>query len=83
MIEADDGAYYTGVTTDVERRFKEHSGGGRIAYTIKDWQEAGGLQFPGALDNVGARNIGNSEVWRFSNVKIGKPNDALYIPHVR
>lgn len=24
MIEADDGALYTGVTTDVPRRFKEH-----------------------------------------------------------
>jgi len=31
MIQADDGAYYTGVTTDVERRFNEHSGGGRGA----------------------------------------------------
>jgi len=31
MIQADDGAYYTGITTDVERRFKEHSGGGRGA----------------------------------------------------
>jgi len=24
MIEADDGSYYTGISTDVERRFKEH-----------------------------------------------------------
>jgi len=24
MIQADDGAYYTGVTTDVQRRFSEH-----------------------------------------------------------
>jgi len=31
MIQADDGAYYTGVTTDVERRFKEHCDGGRGA----------------------------------------------------
>ena len=29
MIQADDGAYYTGVTTDVERRFREHSDGAR------------------------------------------------------
>lgn len=27
MIEADDGALYTGVTTDVERRFSEHCQG--------------------------------------------------------
>jgi putative endonuclease len=25
MIEASDSAYYTGITTDVERRFDEHS----------------------------------------------------------
>ena len=31
MIEADDGAYYTGVSTDVERRFQEHCNGGRGA----------------------------------------------------
>lgn len=31
MIEADDGAYYTGVTTDVERRFSEHCQGKRGA----------------------------------------------------
>ncbi|MCP4488561.1 MAG: GIY-YIG nuclease family protein [Gammaproteobacteria bacterium] len=26
IIEADDGSYYTGISTDVERRFSEHSG---------------------------------------------------------
>ena len=26
MIEADDGSYYTGISTDVERRFDEHAG---------------------------------------------------------
>lgn len=25
MIQADDGSLYTGITTDVERRFNEHS----------------------------------------------------------
>jgi putative endonuclease len=27
IIHASDGSYYTGVTTDVQRRFKEHSEG--------------------------------------------------------
>jgi len=31
MIRADDDCLYTGVTTDVIRRFKEHSGGPRGA----------------------------------------------------
>lgn len=26
MIEADDGSFYTGVTTDIRRRFREHLG---------------------------------------------------------
>lgn len=29
MIEADDGSLYTGVTTDIARRFLEHQGNGR------------------------------------------------------
>lgn len=31
IIEADDGSLYTGVTTDLERRFAEHAGGRRGA----------------------------------------------------
>jgi len=31
IIAADDGAYYTGVSTDVERRFQEHCHGGKGA----------------------------------------------------
>jgi len=27
MIQASDGSLYTGITTDVQRRFQEHSGG--------------------------------------------------------
>ena len=27
IIESDDSSYYTGITTDVERRFTEHSNG--------------------------------------------------------
>lgn len=28
IIRCGDGSLYTGITTDVERRFKEHAGGG-------------------------------------------------------
>ena len=31
VIEASDGSLYTGVTTDVERRFNEHCGNGKGA----------------------------------------------------
>ncbi len=33
LIECKDGTLYTGITTDVERRFKEHSSGRGGAYT--------------------------------------------------
>ena len=29
LIRCKDGSLYTGITTDVKRRFKEHKGGGR------------------------------------------------------
>jgi hypothetical protein len=56
---------------------------GRIAYKVADWTTVGGLQLPGTLDNVGARNMGDSEVWTFSAIRIGEPDDSLYIPQVR
>lgn len=31
IIEAEDGSLYTGITTDVERRFREHTAGPRGA----------------------------------------------------
>ena len=31
MIQASDGSLYTGITTDVDRRFQEHLGGNRGA----------------------------------------------------
>jgi putative endonuclease len=31
MIEASDGSLYTGITTDIERRWREHSTGARGA----------------------------------------------------
>jgi len=56
---------------------------GRMAYALSDWQEAGGLSFPGKADNIGARNMGNSEVITMSNIEIDDPDDSLYIPQIR
>jgi hypothetical protein len=71
----------TGLPEMVEMQLEGKSG--RIAYKFSDWQEAGGLKFPGKADNIGARNIGDTEVWEFTNIKIGSPDDDLYIPQVR
>ena len=33
LIECEDGSYYTGITTDLERRFNEHCAGVGARYT--------------------------------------------------
>lgn len=42
MLRCTDGTLYTGITTDMERRFAEHAGGGRkgAKYTKKHTPEA-------------------------------------------
>ena len=35
LIRTRDGALYTGITTDVERRFREHCGGGKGAKALR------------------------------------------------
>ncbi len=70
----------TGLPVMIEMELAASSG--RMAYKIVSWNEVKGLKFPTALDNVGARNLGDSEVWSFSNVKISAPDDDLYIPRI-
>ena len=41
IIQATDGTLYTGVTTDMARRFREHAGGGRGARYFAGRQPAG------------------------------------------
>lgn len=33
ILECNDGSYYTGITKDLERRFKQHTGGRASRYT--------------------------------------------------
>lgn len=33
LLECDDGSLYTGITTDIERRFREHRDGSASKYT--------------------------------------------------
>jgi hypothetical protein len=53
--------------------------GGRLAFVLKDWTTAGGLKFPQELQNAGLPG----EVFKLSNIKVGDPDDRLYIPEVR
>lgn len=56
----------------------KQKGTGRIGFSIEEWTEAGGLKFPAKLQNIGLPG----EVFEFSEIEIGEPDDALYIPQV-
>ena len=51
---------------------------GRLGFALRDWVSAGSLKVPGKLENLGM-----SEVFEISEVKIGEPEDDLYIPTVQ
>jgi hypothetical protein len=48
--------------------------GGRLGYRIDRWTEAGGLEWPSKLVNIGA----DSEVFDFSAIAVSAPVDATY-----
>ena len=51
MIEADDGALYTGISTDVERRFKEHQYDKQKAAKFFRAKKAKAIVFQQACEN--------------------------------
>ncbi len=52
--------------------------GGRLGYKLEEWTTVDGLKFPTKLQNLGVEG----EVFLFSNIKIGEPEDRLYIPTI-
>lgn len=50
---------------------------GRLGFALKNWTQAGPLKVPGRLENLGM-----SEVFEIGDVKVGEPDDNLYIPNV-
>lgn len=66
MIECADGRVYTGITTNVERRFAEHSEGG--AKGAKALRGKGPLKlvFQQQMDNRSAASIAESAIKKLS-----------------
>ena len=52
--------------------------GGRLGFGLSGWIEAGGIKVPGKLDNIGM-----SETFEISDLRVGEPDDSLYIPAVQ
>jgi hypothetical protein len=51
----------------------------RLGYHVASWVEAGGMKFPGTLENIGYKG----EVITFKDVAIGAPDDTLYVPPIQ
>lgn len=50
----------------------------RIGYTPSDWVTVDGMKFPTKLQNIGMK----SEVIVFKDIKVGDPEEDLYVPQV-
>jgi hypothetical protein len=51
---------------------------GRLGFALRNWINVGGIKLPGKLENLGM-----SETFEISEVKVGEPEDDLYIPTVQ
>ena len=58
---------------------KEVGENARLGYRLEDWTTVNGLQFPTKLQNLGVEG----EQFIFAKIKIGDPNDRLYIPTIQ
>jgi hypothetical protein len=79
--EVGSDVYYVHVNRDskLPQAFERRQGEFRIGYAFSDWIEAGGLKWPGKLQNIGLPG----EVMTIEDVQIDAPDDSLYIPAVR
>lgn len=81
LPEVGDDVYYVHVNRDskLPQAYERRQGEVRIGYSLQDWTEAGGLKWPGKLQNIGLPG----EVMIIEDVRVGEPDDSLYIPQVR
>ena len=52
---------------------------GRIGFAVLDWVDVDGMKFATKFQNLGLEG----EVFQIENIRVGEPDDALYIPQVR
>lgn len=55
------------------------TGSGRLAYGMSGWVTVSGLKFATEFQNLGLK----TEIIRLSDLRIGEPDDTLYIPQVQ
>jgi hypothetical protein len=50
---------------------------GKLGFSLSGWTQVGGLKFPTKFENLGA-----AEVFEIKDIKVGEPQDELYIPSI-
>jgi len=48
----------------------------RLGYAVTQWLDAGGLKYPGTVENIGFKG----EVVSFKDLSIAEPDDVLFVP---
>jgi len=73
--------YYVNINTETKmpEYYEIRTDRGQLGYHLKDWTEVGGLKFPQTFQNIGLKD----EVFKVANLKVGDPDDFLYIKRVR
>lgn len=73
--------YYIGIntSTNMPELMQKKTPAGRLGFGLGGWTDVGGLKFATKLQNLGVEG----EIFEFSNIAIGEPDDTLYIPAVR
>jgi hypothetical protein len=62
------------VRIEIQKRGKGENE--RLGYGLGNWLDAGGMKVPGTAENIGFKG----EVATYKDVKVGEPDDSLYIP---
>jgi hypothetical protein len=60
---------------EVVEKFVE---GGKLGYHVGEWKEIQGIKLPALY-----KNLGTDEKFVLDNIRIGEPDDELYVPQVR
>jgi hypothetical protein len=73
--------YYVGINSNsnMPELMQKKTPAGRLGFGLGGWTDVGGLKFATKLQNLGVEG----EIFEFSNIEVGEPEDTLYIPTVR
>jgi hypothetical protein len=73
--------YFVGINSEssLPELMQKQIGEARLGFGYGGWTDVAGLKLPTKLENLGVAG----EIFEFTNIEVGSPDDALYIPAVR